>query len=88
MWVESEGIPGKGSTFHFTITAQPAPDWIGRPHTQGEQPFLRGKRVLVVDDNATNRRILTLQTQRWGMITRAAATPAEALGLAEARRSV
>ncbi len=79
MWVESEGIPGKGSTFHFTILAQPAPDWAGRPHYQGDQPFLRGKRLLVVDDNATNRRILTLQTQRWGMITRAAAVPAEAL---------
>jgi PAS domain S-box-containing protein len=79
MWVESEGVPGKGSTFHFTITAQPAPDWKGRPQYQGDQPMLHGRRLLVVDDNATNRRILALQTQAWGMLPRGAATPAEAL---------
>ncbi len=79
MWVESEGVPGKGSTFHFTIIAQPAPDWKGRPQYQGDQPLLRGRRLLVVDDNATNRRILTLQTQAWGMLPRGAATPGEAL---------
>ena len=79
MWVESEGVPGKGSTFHFIISAKPALEWKGRPHIQGEQPQLRGKRVLVVDDNATNRRILQLQTQTWGMQPRECATPAEAL---------
>jgi CheY-like chemotaxis protein len=79
MWVESEGIPGEGSTFHFSIFAKPVPDWIGRPHMQGEHPQLRGRRVLVVDDNATNRRILELQTQNWGMLPSECATPAEAL---------
>ncbi|HEX9092032.1 MAG TPA: response regulator, partial [Anaerolineales bacterium] len=79
MWVESEGVPGKGSTFHFIISAKPALEWKGRPHIQGEHPQLRGKRVLVVDDNATNRRILQLQTQTWGMQPRECATPAEAL---------
>lgn len=44
MWVESEGIPGKGSTFHFIIFTKSVPDWIGRPHTQGEHPQLRGRR--------------------------------------------
>jgi CheY-like chemotaxis protein len=79
MWAESEGSPGKGSTFHFTILAEPAPDWTGRQQFQGEQWQLRGKRLLVVDDNATNRRILAIQTQTWGMLTRTAASPAEAL---------
>jgi CheY-like chemotaxis protein len=79
MWVESEGVPGKGSTFHFIIFAKPALDWKGRPHMQGENPQLRGKRILVVDDNATNRRILQLQTQTWGMQPRECATPTEAL---------
>jgi len=35
--------------------------------------------VLVVDDNATNRRVLALQTAKWGMPSKAAATPGEAL---------
>jgi CheY-like chemotaxis protein len=81
MWVESEGVPGKGSTFHFTITAQPVTDWKGRPQLQGEQPLLRGRRLLVVDDHATNRRILGLQAQSWGMLSQEAASASEALEL-------
>jgi CheY-like chemotaxis protein len=79
MWAESEGVPGKGSTFHFTITATPALDWEGPSPLLGEQPELSGRRLLVVDDSATNRRILALQTRTWGMLTRTAATPGEAL---------
>ena len=77
MWVESEGLPGRGSTFHFTISAAPA--LALKPRMSGEQPGLRDKRVLVVDDNATNRRILTLQTRSWGMVARDTASPLEAL---------
>jgi len=40
---------------------------------------MRGKRVLIVDDNATNRKILTMQTAAWGMTSRATESPAEAL---------
>jgi CheY-like chemotaxis protein len=79
MWAESEGVPGRGSTFHFTIAAQPATGWQGSSSLEGEQPQLRDRRLLVVDDNATNRRILSLQVQTWGMLIRAAATPGEAL---------
>ena len=71
MWVESEGIPGKGSAFSFTIQAASAgvPE-RKRSVQQSAQPQLQGKRLLVVDDNATNRRILSLQTGKWGMQTR------------------
>jgi len=79
MWVESEGVPGKGSAFHFTIRAPEATAAQVRPALQGEAPELRGRRVLIVDDNATNRRILTLQTQGWGMQARATGSPQEAL---------
>jgi CheY-like chemotaxis protein len=79
VWAESAGVPGKGSTFHVTITAQAAPELRARPHLAGEQPELRGKRLLIVDDNATNRRILTLQTRAWGLLSRDTGSPQEAL---------
>jgi len=76
IWVESEA--GVGSTFHFTIQAEAAP--MPKPdYLQDRQPDLEGRRVLIVDDNAANRRILTLQTQAWGMSPRATEFPAEAL---------
>lgn len=45
----------------------------------GESPQLRGRSVLIVDDNVTNRRILALQTESWGMQARATGSPLEAL---------
>jgi signal transduction histidine kinase/DNA-binding response OmpR family regulator/tetratricopeptide (TPR) repeat protein len=79
MWVESEGVPGKGSTFHFTLLAAPAPGLKTRAGAPGEHAVLRGRPVLIVDDNATNRRILSLQIQGWGMEARATGSPQEAL---------
>jgi CheY-like chemotaxis protein len=79
MWVESEGVAGGGSIFHFTILATPSSVVKARVSARGEQPELRGRRLLIVDDNATNRRILTLQTQSWGMQPHATASPQEAL---------
>jgi PAS domain S-box-containing protein len=80
MWVESEGLPGKGSAFYFTVQtkAVEAPPKQRRDFT-GVQQHLDGMRVLIVDDNATNRRILSLQTQNWGMIPRDSASPREAI---------
>ena len=63
IWVESQ--PGKGSTFHFTAQAKVS---NSRPAAgrKIEQERLRGVRVLVLDDNSTNRRILgeTLKRRR------------------------
>jgi signal transduction histidine kinase/CheY-like chemotaxis protein len=79
MWVESAG-PGKGSAFHFTIRAplaeSPQPK---RRDFIGPQPALSGKRVLAVDDNATNRKVLALQAAKWGMVPRDSGSPEEAL---------
>jgi CheY-like chemotaxis protein len=76
MWVESQ--VGSGSTFHFTIQAETSHQDV-RKRLRGEQPRLAGRRLLVVDDNPTNRRIIILQTHDWGMITRETGSPREAL---------
>ena len=72
---------GAGSEFRFTIRAAraDAPVPIRRDLT-GVQPSLRGKRVLVVDDNATNRRILASNLEAWGMHARVTESPREAIG--------
>lgn len=54
--------PGEGSTFHFTVDAAIAEN-CGLTEQVVE---LRGRRILVVDDNETNRRILTRQLEIWG----------------------
>jgi PAS domain S-box-containing protein len=71
---------GVGSEFRFTIRAAAAEAAVPtRRDLSGVQPSLRGKRVLVVDDNATNRRILTSHLLAWGMRAEATASPGEAL---------
>jgi len=64
IWIESE--PGKGSTFHFTAQAQVS-NSQSADSNKIEQQRLRDVRVLVVDDNSTNRRILGDTLRRWGM---------------------
>jgi signal transduction histidine kinase/DNA-binding response OmpR family regulator len=76
IWAESG--PGKGSTFHFTIVADEV-EALERAAADGEQPELASKRVLIVDDNASNRLLLKLQTERWGMRARDTNSPAVAL---------
>jgi signal transduction histidine kinase/CheY-like chemotaxis protein len=75
IWVESE--PGKGSTFHFTATLGVAPESLQSPQTNATA--LEGIRVLVVDDNRTNRRILSDTLRSWGLQPTLAASASEAL---------
>jgi PAS domain S-box-containing protein len=77
MWLESQ--PGKGSCFHFTAPVGLAPGRAGGEPV--EQVRLAGLRALVVDDNATNRRILGTMLERWGMQPVLAAGGAEAMDL-------
>lgn len=78
MWAESEG-KGRGSTFHCTIHAEEVPALKKRKRFAGAQPHLENRRVLIVDDNATNRRIFSLQIESWGMKARVTESPLEAL---------
>ncbi|MGH3690511.1 MAG: PAS domain S-box protein, partial [Microbacterium sp.] len=76
MWVESEA--GAGSTFHFTIEAESAAA-PAKAFEHASPAQLAGMRVLVVDDNATNRHILVRQTESWGMLPVETESPAVAL---------
>ncbi len=86
--------PGKGSTFTFTLHARAADienvagvakvTQAGQPVVAQDAPeqfALMGKRVLLVDDNATILRILSTVMKRWGLACDVAATPEAALTL-------
>ena len=66
---------------------RPAADAVAPVRPMRIAADLTGRSVLIVDDNATNRRILVAQTARWGMVPTATGSPLEALGLASRRAS-
>jgi PAS domain S-box-containing protein len=76
IWVESE--MGRGTQFHFTVLFK---------HAGGQTPtetpaapeILRGIKVLIADDNATNRRILEGMLRRWDMQAKSVESGDEAL---------
>jgi signal transduction histidine kinase len=63
VWVESEA--GRGSTFHFSVLVRPGADQA--PAWRAGAPALRGRRVLVVDDNRTQRTVLREFARMWDM---------------------
>ena len=79
MWVES--AVGNGSVFHFTVAAQASGEELANNFLKEHSSALAGKRVLIVDDNTTNRRILMKQALLWGMLPSAAASAIEAIDL-------
>ncbi len=79
--------PGQGATFWFTLRLDKQHNGV-RPDPLPDDRRLANVRVLVVDDNATNRKILHHQLTSWGMREEAVASGPEALerlrqGLAE-----
>ena len=75
-----ESTLGEGSTFRFTIHVA-AGEATRRTFLSGVAPELSDRRVLLVDDNATNRRILEQHLRGWGMHACVATSGAEALEL-------
>ncbi len=77
-----ESTPGEGSTFWFTVRLRKRPE-----AGVGVEPgaSLRGLRLLIVDDNETNRKILCKQVAPWGMISDAVGSAARAMEALRAR---
>ncbi len=78
IWVESDA--GKGATFHFTILTK-ASSASAPPAWQSPQPQLTGKRLLAIEDNEVNRRIIAHRAEQWGMSVETAADSRDAIRL-------
>src|SRR5438874_1705556 len=76
IWVESDS--GKGAAFHFTLLARAAAAH-SPPAWQLPQSQLAGKRLLIVEDNFTNQRIISQRAHQWGLTAVAASNSDEAL---------
>ena len=72
-----QSAPGKGSTFWFTVRLEKQPGVAGLELPEKEK--LTGVRVMIVDDNATNRKILHHQILAWRMHNGSVADGPEAL---------
>ncbi|GAC1442869.1 MAG: hybrid sensor histidine kinase/response regulator [Sediminibacterium sp.] len=73
-----ESKPGEGSTFTFTIRTHAGVNTL-RTYVHYNMEGLEGKRILVVDDNLTNRNILKTQLEQWKFIPVLASSGKEAL---------
>ena len=78
IWVESE--PGKGSVFHFTCRVGVRQ---GSVEINGKKDLalVRGRKILVVDDNEVNRKILKKTLEKYGMKTFMASSATEAMDI-------
>ena len=83
--IKVESQPGIGSTFSFTIKTV-----IGNKTLDGYKQYnmseQAGKKVMVVDDNETNRLILQIQLENWNLVPLMAASGEEALQLLSAEK--
>jgi PAS domain S-box-containing protein len=79
IWAES--VLGHGSAFHFTVTLSPAENSAAAAE---EMPSIEGVPILIVDDNETNRRIITDMLHTWGVESVTASSAPEALTMLRA----
>ncbi len=70
-------LPGEGSTFRFTLPFERAPQ--SRPKVPAQAVDFRGRRALVLDDNATNCLVLQKTLRSWGLESDTCVKPREAL---------
>ena len=76
MWVESE--TGHGTEFHFTLPLAPATGPV-KAVDGVRSDLLQGVKVLIVDDNQTNRLILEMMVKQWGLVPTSVDSGADAI---------
>jgi two-component system, sensor histidine kinase len=79
--IKVQSTPGQGSEFHFEVSlrlAEELPSSAGRSNPPLETP-LPAARVLVVDDDAVNRRVIKMLLSRFGLTTTLVAGGEEAI---------
>ena len=81
--VESE--EGQGSSFWFSLNLEKQAAPKHRPAQEAAEQLLSGLKVLIVDDNATNRKILRHQLAAWKMQSASASSGPEALSALQAQ---
>lgn len=79
IWVESE--PGKGSSFKFSLPLTIAPTQVQPEYSLD---VLKQKRILIVDDNPSIRKVLAVQSEHWGMVSTSVDRGSNALARFEA----
>lgn len=83
IYVESQ--PGKGSSFHFSISTKACTQSV-RNYVYTHVAGLENKRVLIVDDNDTNLKILKDQLENWKFVAIVAHSPEEAISILEKQK--
>jgi len=84
IWLESEW--GKGTTFYFEIWVKKSEQKPSKPY-EGSAEKLKGKCALIIDDNDTNRKVLRLMLDSWGINVNEADSGSVALKLIEKRET-
>ncbi|MFT2007167.1 two-component regulator propeller domain-containing protein [Pontibacter sp. 13R65] len=80
--ISVESTPGKGTTFRFSMLAQPSTEAL-QAYVHLSATELKGKSILVVDDNRTNRSILKAQLTQWSFVPLLAESAQEAIDILE-----
>lgn len=84
-WADAQQEGSTGSAFHFTVQLDVATQ--SRRRVFLEPGILEGKRILIIDDNQTNRRIFQGIVSKWGMLPHCVASGAAGIeALRQARR--